>query len=245
MEEIKKIKIVLDGGHGYNTPGKRTPDDSMREWEFNNETALMARELLNQYQNIEVQLSHDVSGKSDVPLLNRTEYANKWGADLFLSIHANAFGSGGWNDADGIETFIHPTKPEVAVELAVKIQKNLIAMTGRDNRGVKTANFVVLDKTKMTSVLVECGFMTNKAEAELLKTKAYRVKCAKAIVEGIVQQYDLKLKPVPAPPKPAAVIQKAKGFTVQSGFFTNRDNAENLKKMLEAKGFDAFVKEVQ
>lgn len=238
------MKIILDAGHGYNTPGKRSPD-GFREWEFNNEVALMARELLKLYQNVDVQLSHDVSGKSDVDLKNRTDYANKWMADLFVSIHANAFGAGGWNDVDGIETFIHTSNPPEAGALAAKVQKNLVVATGRDNRGVKKANFHVLRETNMTAILVECGFMTNKAEVELLKSQAYRATCAKAIVEGIVQQYGLKLKPVPAPPKPAAPLSKSKGFTVQSGFFTNRDNAENLKKMLEAKGFEAIIKEVK
>lgn len=238
------MKIILDAGHGYNTPGKRSPD-GFREWEFNNETALLARELLNMYQNVEIQLTHDVSGKTDVSLDSRCAYANRWGADLFVSIHANAFGEGGWNESDGIETYIYTTKPKEAGELAAKVQKNLVGVTGRDNRGVKSANFQVLRDTEMTAILVECGFMTNKAEAELLKSKDYRVKCAKAIVDGIVAQYNLKAKPVPAQPKPAAPVKKAKGYTVQSGFFTNKDNAEALKKMLEAKGFDAIIKEVQ
>jgi N-acetylmuramoyl-L-alanine amidase len=59
---------------------------------------------------------------------------------------------------------------------------------------VKTANFHVLRETKMPAILVECGFMTNREECELLKSDAYRRKCAEAIVAGIVETYGLKPK---------------------------------------------------
>lgn len=242
MVVVEKFKVMLDAGHGYNTPGKRSPDD-MREWEFNHAVALLARELLSLYENVEVQFSHDPTGKTDIPLDKRSEFANRWGADVFTSIHANAFGAGGYNDVNGIETFVYETKPPNSLALATKIQRNLVKLTGRDNRGVKSANFAVLRETKMDAVLVECGFMTNKEELALLKSADYKKQCAKAIVDGLAEQYKLKLKPAAAPP----VIQptaKAKGYTVQVGFFSNRANAENLVKTLEAKGFDAFIKDV-
>lgn len=244
METAKIFKLILDAGHGFETPGKRTIDGTMREWEFNNAVALLARELFKQYQNIDVQFTHDVSGKTDVPLKNRVDYANRWGADCFVSIHGNAYGST-WNDADGIETYVYPTKPKEAVELAAKVQKQLVAITGRDNRGVKTADFQVLRETHMTAILIECGFMTNKAEAELLKTNVYRAKCASAIVDAVVAQYGLQPKPVPKPPEVPKVPQaeKAGGYIVQAGYFSNRDNAINLVKQLEAKGFNAVIVE--
>lgn len=190
-----KFKIILDAGHGYNTPGKRTCDGKMHEWEFNNDVSLMVRELLKPYKNVEVTLTHDVTGKTDVPLANRTNFANRYGADLFVSIHANAAGNGkDWNEASGVETFVYNTKPEESMELAAKIQKNMTKATGLKDRGVKTADFHVLRETHMTAVLVECGFMSNQKEAELLKTKTHRSKCAKAIAEAIVQQYAFKGK---------------------------------------------------
>lgn len=192
---MEKFKIILDAGHGYNTPGKRTSDGKMREWEFNNAVALLARELFKKYQNVEVTFTHDVSGKTDVKLEKRTQFANRYGADLFVSIHANGHGNGKeWTDANGIETFVFTSKPKEALELANKIQENLIQATGLKNRGVKTADFWVLKDTDMTAVLIENGFMTNEKEAALLKSEAYRIKCAKAIVEGIVQQYAFKGK---------------------------------------------------
>lgn len=60
---------------------------------------------------------------------------------------------------------------------------------------MKTANFQVLRETKMPSILVECGFMTNREEAGLLKSDSYRRQCAAAIVAGTAEVYGLKLKP--------------------------------------------------
>lgn len=238
------IKIILDAGHAYGTPGKETPD-GMKEFDFNAAVAEIAKRMLAEYQNVQVHFTHDPSGKIDVSLDKRCEHANKIMADVFVSIHANAYGKGGWNESDGIETFVYTTKPKDSLALATKVQRNLIKETGRDNRGVKTANFQVLRETKMDAILVECGFMTNKAEAALLKTKDYREKCARAIVAGLVEQFGLKLKPKPAPaPKPVAKPAPAKGYVVQVGYFGNIENAKNLEKLLEAKGFDAVIKPV-
>src|SRR5690606_26580965 len=104
-----------------------------------------------------------------VLLKERTDKANAWKADLFVSIHANAAGDGGWNSAQGIETFVYKTRPPAAVDLANAVQRNLVHMTGRPDRGVKSKDLHVLRETRMTAILVECGFMTNREEVELLK----------------------------------------------------------------------------
>jgi N-acetylmuramoyl-L-alanine amidase len=186
------MRIILDAGHGYNTPGKRTPD-GMREWEFNHAVAEYTKAILNGYQSLEVLFAHDPTGKVDISLSKRTDYANKILADVYVSIHANAYGSG-WNTAKGVETFVHTSKPKVATNLANLVQKKLIEHTQRPSRGVKTANFYVLRVTNMPSILIECGFMTNKEEAALLKSESYRQKCAKAIADSLIEFYNLKPK---------------------------------------------------
>jgi len=187
------MRIVIDAGHSYDTPGKRSPDGSLREYQFNSAVArYVADTLLHGYEGVEILMTHD--DRRDVPLKERTDKANAWKADLFVSIHANAAGDGGWNSAQGIETYVYTTRPAAAVKLAEVVQRNLVQTTGRPNRGVKTANFHVLRETKMPAILVECGFMTNREECELLKSDAYRRKCAEAIVAGIVETYGLKPK---------------------------------------------------
>lgn len=184
------MKIMLDAGHGLNTLGKRTPD-GMKEYEFNRKVAAYAKTYFYVYKNVTVYFAH--SDVCDIPLQERTDKANHLKVDVYVAIHANAYGST-WNGAGGIETYIFPTKPAEASRLAEKIQKNLVALTGLTDRGVKTADFHVLRETNMTAVLAECGFMTNREEARLLHTAAYQKKCALAITNAVADQYYLVRK---------------------------------------------------
>lgn len=183
---------MIDAGHGKETAGKRTPDGSLREYYFNSVVADYVKEQLEAYQDVFVMFTH--SDNKDVPLAERTSKANEWGADLFVSIHANAFGAGGWNEVKGIETFVHNYASAKSKEVGAHVQTHLIRETGLYNRGLKTANFHVLRETNMPAILVECGFMTNKDEAELLKSDKHRRNCANAIVKGIVEVYKLTKK---------------------------------------------------
>src|SRR5690606_4139273 len=146
---------------------------SMREFQFNSVVAKYVRDLLSEYEGVETMFVHDPTGERDVPLAERTKKANDWPADVYVSIHANAYGSN-WNDVNGIETYVYTTKPAEAVRLATYVQSELVTRTLRRSRGVKYENFHVLRETKMTAILVECGFMTNREEAELLKSDEYR-----------------------------------------------------------------------
>lgn len=228
------MKIMLDAGHGYNTPGKRSPD-GMHEYEYNRAVAIHARNLLWNYQNVTVHFAH--SDQEDVPLQERTDKANSLNVDVYVSIHANAFGSGGWNNVGGIETFVHPSRPPIAYQLAQKIQRNLVAVTGLDDRGVKTADFHVLRATRMDAVLAECGFMTNRNEARLLRSDTYRRAVAEAIVKALADQYKLVKKDgtAPAPLSPGGL------YKVQTGAFQERKNADRLAAQLRRDGYESFV----
>jgi len=234
------FKIAIDAGHGYNTPGKRTPDGSMREWEFNSAVATLVQDELQNYEGVETLRVDDPTGKTDVPLKTRTDKANAWKADVYVSIHANAAGSG-WNSAEGIETYVYTSKPKEAMTLAANVQNRLIRETGRKNQGVKTADFHVLRETHMTAILVECGFMTNKEEATLLKSDSYRKKVATAIVAGIAETYNLKIKTKPAPASSSAAKKSDKLYRVQVGAFANLENAEQLAEELKKKGYPVII----
>jgi N-acetylmuramoyl-L-alanine amidase len=223
------MKIMLDAGHGYSTPGKRS-FDGMREYEFTRKVASFARDFLAAYQNVTVYFAH--SDERDVPLQERTDAANRLNVNAYVSIHGNAYGTT-WNDANGIETYVYITKPKEAFELAQKIQKHLVEMTGLRDRGVKTADFHVLRETNMTAVLTECGFYTNKHEEALMKTEAFQRTCAEAIVTGIAEQYHLVKKPAPTPSSGL--------YKVQAGAFSDKKNAEELAARLKEKGFTAYI----
>jgi N-acetylmuramoyl-L-alanine amidase len=187
------MKIMLDAGHGPDTPGKRSPN-GFKEFSFTSAAADFVREILQSYQNVGVYFAH--SKEEDVPLSVRTAKANRLGTDCYVSIHANAAGDDqGWNQANGIESFVYLSKPREALALAVSIQRSLIQATGLSDRGVKSADFHVLRETNMTAVLVECGFYTNKKEERLLCSASYQRLCAQAIVHGLANVYQLRKLP--------------------------------------------------
>lgn len=229
------VKIAIDAGHGMRTPGKMTPD-GMHEFEFNSKVADYLKIGLSEYEDIEILYVHDPDGSSDVPLNTRTNNANKWKADLYLSLHANAFGSGSWNDAHGIETFIHPDTPQKTKDIATVIHKNITSATKLKNRGLKRSNFHVLRETDMSAVLVEHAFMTNKNEAALLKSDSFRKLCAQAHVKSLVSYFNLKKKIIKQ-----TIHQTNKLYRVQVGAFKIKGNAEKLVEELKSKGYDSFI----
>ncbi len=180
---VKIKKIIVDAGHGPNTPGKRSPDGSLREFMFNAAVAEKIKYLLHR-ENICVIFSHTYS--HDVPLHERVTLANHLKVDAFISIHANAFGRD-WNEAQGIETFTCVNTGKITKSLANGVQQELIKLTGRRDRGVKQRNFTVLQDTSMPAILVECGFMTNENELKLLKSSHYQKQCAQAITNGVLR----------------------------------------------------------
>lgn len=189
------FKISLSAGHGFNTPGKCTPD-GMPEWYFNSVVVKYLMAALAEYENVAVIRLDDPSGVNDIPLKERSDRANAWGADIHIDIHANAFGND-WNDANGIETFVYSKKEIESNNLAILVQKNLIEATGLKNRGVKEGNLHMVREVKAKAkILVEAGFMTNQKEAGLLKSDDYRNTVAKAILEALVTMYNLKKRDV-------------------------------------------------
>lgn len=175
------MKIAIDAGHGPRTAGKRAPDGSMLEFEFNSAVAslLKSRLLVNGFK---VKTVH--RRNRDVSLRARADEANKWKADLYVSIHADAQGGQGFGRARGIETYCWKRSGS-AEKLAKSVQSELIRQTGARDRGVKTANFWVLRKTDMPAILVEGGFMTNREDLVLLKSESYREQIATGISVGV------------------------------------------------------------
>lgn len=185
------VKFMLDPGHDLNTLGKGVA--GMKEFEFNRAVVEKMIILLNQYEGTEVFISHDMYDGIDQSLSQRVNLANSLNVNCFCSVHANAASSPA---ASGIETFADPQAPADTVNLGAVVHGELIRATGMNNRGLKRADFYVLDKTNMNAFLVECGFMTNPGDLAKLKDDGYRQTCAQAIVNGLVQHYGLKKKQI-------------------------------------------------
>ncbi|MFY0545438.1 N-acetylmuramoyl-L-alanine amidase [Brevibacillus sp. H7] len=185
---MAKRIVLIDPGHGAETPGKRSPDGLLREYEFNRDVARRLQKKL-QASGIDARLT--VTDDTDMPLIKRTNLARELkrrGYDVLLvSIHANAAGSG-WGPAHGIETFTN----DQAQQLADILQQKLVELTGLSNRGVKRADLHITRESGrhgIPGILTELGFMTNRDECSLLKTSDYREKCATALAVTICEYW--------------------------------------------------------
>ena len=175
--------VCIDPGHAKNTPGKRSFDGSLREYEFNREVALWLKYHLERH-GVKTMYSCNVETDTDVSLSARCKTANNAKADLFVSIHANAFGIT-WNSANGWEVFTYKGSAK-GKKLAESIRKESIALLKLKDRGIKTDSLYVTKHTKMPAVLIEHGFYTNKEECAKLKDTEFRKKCAVADAKGIL-----------------------------------------------------------
>jgi len=177
---------ILDNGHGIDTHGKRSPlydgDKQLLEYEFNRDIVRRIIKLLNEKKIKFINLVPEVE---DIKLSERVKRANEIPNGIYLSIHGNAFGDGYvFNKSYGIETYYISKTGE---ELATQFQNDLVKNTDGKDRGIKTANFYVLKHTKMSAILLELGFYTNKSECEKMTTDNYRNILANSIVESIME----------------------------------------------------------
>lgn len=197
IEEVKDMPIVcLDAGHGIDTPGKKSPDGTLLEYEFNRDVANRIEEILARHE-VEVLTCY---GDNDTSLDERCAMANLFKADYFVSIHANGFYYKDenqkdiveYNDVSGWEIYVI-SKGGKAEQLAKKIHKYSQEL-GLKDRGIKAENFQVLRDTDMPAVLIEHGFYTNKEECEKLKSDSFRQKCAECDAKGILEQLGIEYK---------------------------------------------------
>jgi len=194
------IKIVLDAGHGPNTPGKRTPKFEngtfMHEHEFND--SVVNKLNIKLLDNGKFDVTIVSSSIIDVPLEDRVSIEKSIKSDLFLSVHANALNSY-WGTPKGIESFYNSTST-LGPKYCEIIQNNLISDTGLYNRGAKSApgpqyptSLYVLKNTYGPAVLVECGFMDNKEEARLLTSEEYREKVATSLFKSVCNIFKIEV----------------------------------------------------
>lgn len=236
-------KIAIDNGHGYNTAGKRTPvmsdGKAIREWEFNHPTAKKLEQVLKRC-GLKTLLVSDT--KEDTPLATRVNRANNAKADVFVSIHYNAY-QGKWGSHGGVEVHHHKTSTK-GKKLAQLVQKELVKATGLRDRGIKDYNFYVTRQTTMPAILCECGFMDNLEEAKLMLNEDYQWKVAEAIARGVCSYLGVKYVPKPEPkpqPKPAPKPTGNVLHKVQVGAFADPKNAEKLADELKEKGYNTYI----
>ena len=175
-----RFKVVIDPGHGGPDPGAVGIND-LRETDVVLDVALQVAQLL-QAKGVQVLMTR--TSEVDVDLPPRAALANSSGADLFLSIHANAL-TMARPDVNGIETFYFESPRARA--LAQAVQDQVLAVSpGSPDRGARTARFYVIRRTVMPSALVEMGFVTGDLDSPRLADAAHRRRLALAISRGLL-----------------------------------------------------------
>ena len=184
--------VVIDPGHGGPDPGAIGPSGLM-EKDVVLDVGLKLAALFNRVgcytiltreEDVHLGDSRDPdSFYKRLDLERRAELANKSRADIFISVHANSFPEAVWS---GAQTFYHSGSRE-SRGLAEAIQKELSLRLGPNLRLSRPGDhYYVLRNTRMPSVIVEVGFISNPREEALLGRPEYRKKLAEAIFYGTV-----------------------------------------------------------
>lgn len=188
--EFRGALVAIDPGHGGPDPGA-VGAAGVREKDVVLAIALRLEGLLNRagvYTLVTRREDVDLADEGASPrkaqdLRRRAERANVAAADVFVSIHANAFPGSRWR---GAQTFYFPGDGQ-GRRLATAIQDALQAEFGPSNRRPQPGNYRVLRDTVMPAAVVEVGFLSNPAEEQLLAEPGHQGRLAHAIYEGILQ----------------------------------------------------------
>lgn len=168
--------VVIDAGHGGKDFG--ASDSLVYEKHINLDVARRLELVLKEagFRTVLIRTKDKY-----VDLTERSTIANRYRNAVFVSIHFNS----SWKtSALGIETFYRSSKGQ---KFAGMIQRELIKNIGAVDRGVKTANFSVLRRTRHPAVLVEGGFVSNNRERSAMLDPRFRQTVAESIARGIMQ----------------------------------------------------------
>ena len=190
--------IIIDNGHGINTPGKRSPEwpdgNQLFEWEFNRDISNRIKRQLGMHHVSSFILVPEIE---DISLSERCKRANalhdKFKAyqrdTILISIHANAGGGSGW------ECFTSPgeTRSDAMATIFYKKAKELfpkgtkIRTDYSDGDPDKESAFYILKHTKCPAILTENFFMDTNSDCKLLMTDSFREQIANVHTEAIME----------------------------------------------------------
>lgn len=190
------MKILIDNGHGIETPGKRSPDGRFREYKYARD---MAQEMVRQFRFRGLEAERIVTEENDIPLSERARRVNEWcgklGSDkvLLLSIHVNAAGNGTeWMQGRGWSAYTSPGKTradllatclyEAAHEL---LDGQRIREDNSDGDPDWEENFYILRKTQCPAVLTENFFMDNRSDLAFLESTVGHEAIVQLHVDGV------------------------------------------------------------
>ena len=192
------MKVLIDNGHGSNTPGKLSPDGQLREYAYTRE---IAERLVMELRKNGIDAERIVKEEIDVPLAERCRRANEYKASeaVLVSIHCNAAGNGSdWMSARGWEAWTSVGKTK-ADKLATCLYENAehclpgmkIRKDMTDGDQDKENGFYILKHTKCPAVLTENLFQDNKEDVEFLLSEEGKLAIVNLHVWGIMKYLGL------------------------------------------------------
>lgn len=187
------MKILIDNGHGVETPGKRSPDGRLREYAYTRE---IADRVISRLQGEDIDSNRIVPEETDVPLSERVARANKYYAEsgkqaILVSIHCNAAGDGSkWITARGWSVFVDTTASANSKRLATTMaevakKKGVTVRKEMNNRNYWIENLYICKHTNCPAVLVENFFQDNKEDVDFLLSEEGKRCVTDITVEGI------------------------------------------------------------
>ena len=188
------LTIILDNGHGSNTPGKCSPDKSLLEYKWAREIVdMLIKELKALGFNAVKLVPEDI----DISLKERVRRANQIYKDtnkqaILISVHCNAAGADGkWHTANGWSVFVSQNASKNSKRLAKDLYEQAEKRGLKGNRSVPKEKYWVKSlamcrDTNCPAVLTENMFQDNKADVQLLLSDEGKKKIVETHIQGIL-----------------------------------------------------------
>ena len=191
--EKTKATILLDNGHGFNTPGKRSPDGSIREYRYaRNVVAAVSKQLKDEGYNVHIVTPEDtdVSLSARCNRVNWIAHEKEPGNCLLISVHLNALGNGtSWMPARGWQVCISHNASRLSKRLAECLFDEAMKRlrTRRPDNATKywRQNLAICRDTICPAILTENLFMDNTDDAKMLQSAEGFLSIVQLHVEGI------------------------------------------------------------
>lgn len=193
------MKVLIDNGHGENTPGKRSPDGRLREWAYSRE---IADRVVYELRKKGIDAERIVKEDTDVPLSERCKRANAIYREtgkkaILISIHCNAAESGAvWMNARGWSVFVSNNASNNSKKLAKSLAQvaECIPVPVRKpmpGQMYWEQNLAMCRDTNCPAVLTENFFQDNKEDVEYLLSAEGKRNVVRIHVEGIIKYLKL------------------------------------------------------
>ncbi len=187
------MKVLIDNGHGENTPGKRSPDGRLREYAYTRE---IADRVVAGLKKLGIDAERIVKETIDVPLNERCRRANEiykatGKKAILISIHCNAAGSGvSWLNARGWSVFVSNNASTASKKLAICLAEAAVTMKvtvrkPKPDQLYWEQNLAMCRDTNCPAVLTENFFQDNKKDVEYLLSPEGKSTVAQIHIDGI------------------------------------------------------------